>query len=462
MSSELRKAFILVIAILLVAGGTVGWLWQSLITERAAAAADKERAVLLEKHVEELRQDLKRLQERLDKYTASEKQAKELETRKDIENQVAAIRHLPFKEPVQYQTIDRSNLSKVLHQKIDEQYSKKDLQNMELSLAAMGLIPPGTDIRNTLIDLLAEQVGAFFDQHAHKLFMFTGSSLENHQDRIILAHELTHALQDQHFKLSTFPLEVKDNDDLVLATSALVEGDATLLMSQFMIDNFSLATLRDSVGGMLKQDMRKLANAPLFLRESLLFPYLRGQEFAIQLYAEGGWDRLTEAFKDPPKSTSQILHPEKYLSIPREDPIPVQFESATVNGQEPAASNVMGEFGVRTLFSEWLSNKEAERAGEGWRGDRYLVFGTATEYHVLWKTLWSSARDAEEFRVAELRALKKRYQLPKELDETIKPDAPIVYDGTRSIRLIRQGNAVVTVDAANPQWAETLVRLGGN
>lgn len=451
-----RIAAILVFGILIATCGAFAWKWK---TTEQAWSQEMERAAALQMHVDALQQDIERLKARIEKYENAEKESRELDTRREIENQVQEIRALPFKEKVKYREIERSKFSEVLLKKIGEQFSDKELQGMSVALAAMGLIPGGTDIKQTLIDLLAEQVGAFYDQHSHMLFMFKGSTLENHQDRIILAHELTHALQDQHFQLSRFPLELKDNDDLVMATSALVEGDATLLMSEYMMNNLSWGTLRDSVKGMFKQDMKKLASAPLYLRESLVFPYLRGQEFCGTLYQQGGWGAISQAFRDPPKSSTQILHPDKYLARPREDPIPVQFPTTQVLGQQPIWNNVMGEYVTRLLFTDWLTAKEGERAGTGWRGDRYLVYGDAKSYSIIWKSLWSSASDAEEFRLSEARCLRKRYQLPQEIED-VKPESPVIYDGARFIRLSRQGNAVIVVDAADKRWADELVKLG--
>ena len=117
---------------------------------------------------------------------------------------------------------------------------------MTEAMAAVGLLPEGFPLRQKYIDLLGEQVAAFYDQHAHKLFMYEDASLENAQNRVVLAHELTHALQDQHFGLKRLPLEIKTNDDRAAAASALVEGDATLVMSEYMLKNMSKQMLKDS------------------------------------------------------------------------------------------------------------------------------------------------------------------------------------------------------------------------
>ena len=203
-------------------------------------------------------------------------------------------------------------------------------------MAALGLVPPNFPLKQTYIDLLGEQVAAFYDQHQHRLFMFEDAALSGAQNRIILAHELTHALQDQNFGLLKLPLEAKNNDDRAEAASALIEGDATLVMSQYMAQDLSWQTLTDTVGTSLTQNMAQLREAPRFLREMLVFPYLKGQQFCAAAFARGGFAALSAVYAHPPSSTAQILHPEKYFAEPREEPVPVVFPDPTLNGAKAA------------------------------------------------------------------------------------------------------------------------------
>ncbi|RYD77473.1 MAG: hypothetical protein EOP84_15490, partial [Verrucomicrobiaceae bacterium] len=193
--------------------------------------------------------------------------------RESIEKVVAEIRGLEFKEPVDYNVLSRKEIQQVVSGKLSEVYSEQEFANMSAAYARMGLLPENYPLRQSYIELLGEQIAAFYDQHKHKLFMFEDASLENSQNRVILAHELTHALQDQHFSLRKLPLEIKNNDDRAIASSALAEGDATLVMSEFMLKNLTLGTLKDTVSASLTQDMKQLQKAPRFLRESLIFPY---------------------------------------------------------------------------------------------------------------------------------------------------------------------------------------------
>ncbi len=126
--------------------------------------------------------------------------------REDIERQVVAIRGLKFKTPVDYNVLTRAEIKATISGKLAEVFSEQEFKDMTSALAVLGLLPEGFPLRQKYIDLLGEQVAAFYDQHQHKLFMYEDASLENSQNRVVLAHELTHALQDQHFGLSRLPL----------------------------------------------------------------------------------------------------------------------------------------------------------------------------------------------------------------------------------------------------------------
>jgi hypothetical protein len=374
--------------------------------------------------------------------------------RETIEQQASDIRGLKFLEPVNYNVLSRQQIKQTMSGKLAEVFSEQEFQQMTAAMAAIGLLPAGYPLRAKYIDLLGEQVAAFYDQHAHKLFMYEDASLDNAQNRVVLAHELTHALQDQHFGLKKLPLEIKNNDDRAAAASALVEGDATLVMSEFMLKNMSKQMFKDSMVASFTQNMKQLETAPRFLREMLVFPYLRGQEFCAALYARGGYEAISKAYANPPSSTAQILHPEKYLANPREDPIAIEWADRKVKGEAPVGDNTVGEMGVRILFTEWLDATTAEKAATGWRGDRYLYFAGGDA--LIWKTLWTSAEDAAEFFEAEKKLLEKRHQLtnPRIAERSYEADGP------RAV-LLRQteANEVIVIDAANAEWADSLGAL---
>jgi len=396
--------------------------------------------------------------DRLRAILAGRDRARALEANKtvraEIERQVAAIRGLEFKQPVDYQVLNRKEIKQTVAGKLNDVYSAKEFHDMTAAMAALGLLPAGFPLREKYIDLLGEQIAAFYDQHTHKLYMYEDASLDNAQNRVVLAHELTHALQDQHFGLKALPLEIKTNDDRAAAASALVEGDATLVMSEYMLKNMSRQMVKDSVVSSFTQNMKQLETAPRYLREMLVFPYLRGQEFCASLFGAGDYAAVSRAYADPPSSTSQILHPQKYLADPREEPIAIVWPDTLVQGEKPIADNCVGEMGIRILFTEWLDAATAERAAAGWRGDRYLYF--AGGQALVWKTVWSSAGEAAEFFAAEQQLLAKRHapRDPRTAPGSYAADAP------RTLRL-RQTAAheVILIDTAHAAWLPALEAL---
>jgi hypothetical protein len=326
-----------------------------------------------------------------DELAAAQRQALEAENaprRAQIEQDVSAIRQLPFKEQVVYESLDRAGIRQVVSGKLSEVYTDQEIEDMSTAYSALGLLPPHFPLKQTYINLLGEQIAAFYDQHQHKLFMFQDASLENAQNRVILAHELTHALQDQNFGLLRLPLEVKNNDDQAAAASALIEGDATLVMAQYMQKDLTWRTMTDTVMYSATQSMEQIRKAPRFLREMLVFPYIHGQQFCQAAFERGGYAALTAVYANPPASTAQILHPEKYFAESREDPIPVSIPDTTFQGRKPIADNVLGEMGCRLLFEQFTDEDSAEETAAGWRGDRYLVFDQGDS--LVWRTIWNS------------------------------------------------------------------------
>jgi hypothetical protein len=402
-----------------------------------------------------IEQENRRLGAVLAEKQRAESSAAERRSRTEIERAIATLRRLDFLKPVTYREIPRSELPAILRQKLAQQVPDQEFGDMGVALAALGLLPKGTDLKKTYLDLLGEQIGAFYDQHTHELFTFSGQPLSNSQNRVILAHELTHALQDQHFNLSRLPLEAKGNDDRSLAASALVEGDATLAMNRFLIANVTPGAIKDVLAGALTTDVRQLAAAPRYLRESLLFPYLRGQEFCQTLYAGGGWEALGQAFQQPPSSTAQILHPEKYLAQPREEPIAVEFGDTTVLGQKPIVDNVLGEFGARQYFAAWLhgDDKQPAEAASGWRGDRYLVYGGAQASSYIWKTVCADKAAAEKFAESARSCQRSRYRLAG--GSIVEPF--FARSGARELKTcITSENEVIVMDAQDALWSAAL------
>ena len=447
------------VLLVLALAATAWWGWR----ERGQLAEDafsRQRLAFLE-------DETHRLNGLLSQEQQTQATTAEAARRVEIEKAVVALRELPFLKPVVYRQIPRSELPTILRQKLSQQVPDREFESEGVALIALGLLPKGTDLKKTYLDLLGEQIGAFYDQHSQELYTFSGQSLANSQNRVILAHELTHALEDQHFHLANLPLEAKGNDDRALAASALVEGDATLVMNRYLLGNLSASVLKDSLAGALTTDVRQLAAAPRFLRETLVFPYLRGQEFCQALYAQGGWSALAAAFRRPPSSSSQILHPERFLAVPRQEPLPIEFGDVNAQRQKPIADNVAGEFGLRQLLSGWLQDdaKAAELAA-GWAGDRYLVYGDTAASSYLWRSVWSSEEAAKQFTAAVRIGWHKRYGIADAAEESsdgpsnglVRTSLSCRLPDGRELRILQNQKVVTLEEAQNAAW---LSALGG-
>ena len=441
----------------IIAAGALGWFWGSRQQPLPQPSGFiRQRLAFLEAENDRLRATVLARQQ-ADEVAATRAQ------RTEIEHSVTQLRSLDFLHPVIYKEIPRSDLPALLRRKLAQQVPDQEFTADGIALAALGLLPPGMDLKTTYLDLLGEQIGAFYDQHTQELVTFSGQSLGNAQNRIILAHELTHALQDQHYSLAKLPLESKGNDDRVLAATALVEGDATLVMNEYMAGAMSAAVVRDTLSSALTTDVRKLAAAPRFLRETLLFPYLRGQQFCQTLYMDGGWAELGLAFQHPPTSTAEILHPERFLATPRQDPIAIQFPDTTVLGQKPIADNVLGEFGLRQLFARWLRDDgTGDAPAASWRGDRYLVYGDAKSAGYVWKIACADSASAASLATVLRSTTMARYHLTATVQNQPIPGSQMTQvlsagADVRQLGIWLDGQKdIIVIDAQDSRWSEAL------
>jgi len=421
-------------------------------------------------YVEKLREDEARLAIDLQKTVRRNRELKrEMETERTvirekkagaaIEESVSALRGLDFQSPVEYKRIPREDLRNYIASKLDVQYSSEEFQNYELALKRMGLIPKTMNLRESVTALLSEQVAAFYDQDEHHLYTFPEFDLSNNMQRMILAHELVHALQDQHFGLQKLPLRAKNNDDASLAAAALVEGDATYQMGVYLRENYQAAQWLSDARTLLTQPMERVQAAPPYLRDSLLFPYQEGQLFVSELHARGGNAAIDAAFSDPPESSEQILHPEKYMQTPRDRPQTVTFTFKPEPEWKKIHQNVVGELGIRALLEESLSPEKAQRASAGWGGDAYVLYSAGNDRWVLvWQTVWDTERDAREFFDAMEELYHARYHI---VDGNAKnPSADSVFfsvaDQKQNISLY--GKTVILLDVPDARVMEKMLQ----
>lgn len=391
----------------LLALAIAGWQWRRAEAIEGASAFNKARIQLLE-------HENQRLSQWINKHDDEQRSRENALWREAIAERISRLRELEFLETVTYRELRRDELPALIESKIAEQYSDAELAKLSRVYAGIGLLPEGYDLKQAYIDLFVEQIAAFYDQHADALYLFEQTPLKNATNRMILAHELVHALQDQHFQLELLPLDLKENDDRLLAATALVEGDATWSMSLFFSEDAEPSGMVSALAsGIFSQSVAALANSPTFLRESLLFPYTKGQEFATALYQSAGMDAISKAFSRLPNSTRQILHPSEYIaSDPLFEPVEADWSTQTPEGSTELGRNVLGEFGISLLLRQWISSAKAEQAAKGWRGDGYRVTSWPDDsLGVELASWWDSPDEAREFALALAEAWTSRYAL---------------------------------------------------
>jgi hypothetical protein len=366
----------------------------------------------------------------------------DLETRlRTLLRAAEKYRGLPARRPVPSGTIGEAALEKKMTAVLREELPPERLAALEVSLKAFGLLPGDMDFAAYYPRLLTSQVAGFYDPEGSYFALVRRDGQGGLADDTIVVHELTHALQDQHFDLRKF-VSGDPLSDSQTARAALVEGDATLTMMSFVLQADELDGLM-SVAQTLRSWMKdpagfvstmpdmpggaELAGAPAWVRDSLLFSYFQGFDFCLKVRRQGGQKLLDRAFTtDPPRSTEQILHPEKWFGE-RDDPAVLAGPdlSRELPGYRKAAEGELGEASLRTLLREALKKDEkAVAAAAGWDGDRFTVYEKEGRTVLVWLTEWDTEADAAEFRSA-VKALDATWKV-----ETLGPKRVQVTRGT--------------------------------
>ena len=327
--------------------------------------------------------------------------------------ETSELRQLSILKDVKSGAQSRDEIQRMIIKNLDRDTTPAEMHAAEVLLKAFGLAPKEFEYRSFLIKLLTEQVAGYYDPKAQQFYLADWIELEGQKP--VMAHELTHALQDQHFNLKRFEKWPKGESDSELAAHALIEGDATLAMTLYMYKN-PLVALRAIAAQEISTEQFK--QAPRALRESLLFPYEEGSAWATQLYRRGGWEMVSQAFSKLPQSTEQILHAEKYFAYeaPQKLMLP-DFKAVLGPTWKRIDSDVNGEWGFYLILDEFVNDAtESQRAAAGWGGDRFAIYetGKPDEVFVAQLTAWDTALDATEFFEAYAKRTMKRYPEAKE------------------------------------------------
>ena len=281
---------------------------------------------------------------------------------------VEAIRRLEFREVPEPEISDTARLRRMTERQVAKPRVQHQLAIGEAELRLLGLLEPEQSLGEVAGDVSGLAV-AYYDPRREELSLVGDAVPAGPQlAEFVLAHELTHALEDQRFGL---PAEVGLSDDRTLAETALVEGTATTVMNRYAqryLDLFALAAEAETI------DSGSGDELPRFAEAEVTFSYLDGSRFVEDLIDLGaGWTLVDFAYERRlPATTEQILHPEKYVQ--NERPLPLPAAARPGSGWRPIDTGTLGEFGTREVLAEGEPGLGAALGADGWGGDRYRLF----------------------------------------------------------------------------------------
>lgn len=303
--------------------------------------------------------------------TPAQQRARERETIERIRVQVARVRGLRWKAPLDVRIVSRAELRRLLRQ-VDARDARPERdQSDEAILKLLKLIPQDLALQAAVDKLLASEVVGFYDPQTKKLFVAGETDGKLTADtQVTVAHELDHALTDQHFDFgpATRALEEADRSEELSAYTALIEGDAVLLQSLW-----AQRFLSDKAQGSLGAELSGAGpdDTPSYLRQSLIFPYTKGLDFTFERYrTTRSFAGVDAAWRRPPTSTEEIIHPERYTEG-QEWHAPALPDVAATAGCTQRRTGNLGEFDMQELLTEHLSARDAERAADEWAGDAF-------------------------------------------------------------------------------------------
>jgi hypothetical protein len=383
-----------------------------------------------------------------------------------VAREVARVRGLPLKQAIPNEVVDRDELRARLLKMAAEDKTAEDSAAEGFALERWGMIPPGTNYESLLVDLLTDQVAGYYDPDTKKLTISRSAGDDPAWAEMVLAHEIDHGLQDQAFDLHRFEDLPSSEGDAAAARRALVEGDGIALMIEVMVarNRAKVDWANPEIATAIEKSMSapgvgndSIDRAPLAIREGMLFPYRAGFGFIAALRRRQPWSAVDAAFARPPKSTEQIIHPDRYFA----DDLPVPIDARVppaLAGYTIAHSTVWGELGFALwLRSHGVAEATADEAAAGWGGDRAIVLARPGDRRAgkavgIARFEWDSEVDAIEAAEAAGKALADSV-IGGTVDRAATRLRLLGLDGTVSW-VERKGPSLVIVLGA-PAWSAT-------
>jgi hypothetical protein len=296
----------------------------------------------------------------------------------EVLKQVSHITGLSVLTPVKKTLRSREEIRAYVIREMDDDKDPAERYADQRSAEAFGLIPKGFPLDGFMVDLLTEQIAGLYDPKAKEFYIADWIPLDD--QRMVMAHELTHALQDEHFQIDAWTKAARPNDDAELAREAVLEGSAMAAMIDYVLKGTgqTVQNLPAIDPALFAGDMSaspKLKEAPQFLKDGMVFPYFGGLTFSAAILKPGGWSAVSDVFTRPPVSTQQIMHPGLYKS--GKAPAPLKMPAMDkLLGTDWAKldDNVMGEFGWKEVLKQFGDEKSASSTAAAWDGDRYIIY----------------------------------------------------------------------------------------
>ncbi len=371
-----------------------------------------------------------------------------------IARELTVISGLELHHPVPCDFISKDEIHAFLKKRVKNVASPEEIRSEELTLKMFGLVPQEFDLEQNTVDLLTEQAAAFYDYNKKKLFITETTPSETQEP--VLAHELSHALADQTFNLAKFIKQGRNSDDGATARLAVMEGQATWLMSEYLARRNG-QTLKDSPA--LVAMMSKISDGaggqypvfesePLYLRTTLVFPYTTGMLFQNTVFQRDGQWAFFEVFRRPPVSTQQIIHPERYFENikPTQPALPDPHLS---KGYKGLIGGSLGELEHQILLEQYAGKDAASEIAPHWRGCTFeLRENKAGRVVLLYAVDWDSEQSARRYFATYRRVLARKWKHMSVASETADSVAGTGDAGGFKVQL--SGSIVTSVEGLQP------------
>lgn len=298
----------------------------------------------------------------------------------EVLQQMSEITGLKLLTPLKKSLRSREEIRAYVIKQMNEEKNATERYADARTAEAFGLIPKDFDLDAFMVNVLTEQIEGLYDPKGQEFYIADWSAPD--EQRMVMAHELTHALEDQHFHIEAWSRAARPNEDAELARDAVLEGSAMAAMVDYLMQGTgrSLKDLPEFDPSMLfdqldMQNTPALKSAPPFLKDALIFPYISGLNFSAAVLKNSGWPALAGVFEKPPVSTQQILHPAAYKTgkTPSTISLP-SFDKILGKDWAKLDENILGEFGWKEVLKQFLDDARAKSLAAAWDGDRYTTY----------------------------------------------------------------------------------------